>query len=95
MVFRIKESHHQTVVDYVADKGAVLLEILVKTMEIAKVKFAVTISVKVGTILLLESIVQLMKIAKVKFVLITSVKVSLFCETYEIGHDFCSSSDMF
>jgi hypothetical protein len=45
MVFGIKESHHRTVVGHVADKRAVLLEILVKTMEIAKVKFVLTKSV--------------------------------------------------
>ncbi len=82
-------------VGHVADKGAVLMETLVTIMKIVKVEFVLMIPVKLEAVLLLEGLVQLMKIAKVKFVLIISVKVSLFCETYEIDHDFCFRSDMF
>ncbi len=80
---------------HVADKGAVLMETLVSVMKIAKVEFVLMISVKMGTVSLLESLVHLMKIAQVEFVLMISVKVSLFCEIYEIDHDFCFRSYMF
>jgi hypothetical protein len=64
-------------------------------MQIAKVEFALTTSVKVQTTILLEALVKTMQIAKVEFALTTSVKVSLFCEINRIDHYFCFSGDMF